>query len=98
MSAMSVCLIILLLGVLTLASYVARLYSEAGKFLSREFQNNIELFENQIEPRLKVSRWRAALSMAVLEQIGHRGHHPAAGHLGLSRALELRARSRSYAC
>jgi CBS domain containing-hemolysin-like protein len=66
---MFVCVLVLLLGVLTLASYVARLYSEAGKFLSREFQNNIELFEQQIEPRLKVSRWRAALSMAVLEQL-----------------------------
>ncbi|MGA2960311.1 MAG: hemolysin family protein [Candidatus Korobacteraceae bacterium] len=66
---MFVCVLLLLLGVLTLTSYVARLYSEAGKFLSREFQNNIELFEQQIEPRLKVSRWRAALSMAVLEQL-----------------------------
>ncbi len=61
--------LVLLLGVLTLVSYVARLYSEAGKFLSREFQDNIELFENQIEPRLKVSRWRVALSMAVLAQL-----------------------------
>jgi len=66
---MFVCVLILLIGVLTLVSYVARLYSEAGKFLSREFQDNIELFEQQIEPRLKVSRWRAALSMAVLEQL-----------------------------
>jgi putative hemolysin len=69
MSAMFVCVLILLLGVLTLVSYVARLYSEAGKFLSREFQDNIELFEQQIEPRLKVSRWRAALSMGMLEQL-----------------------------
>jgi len=66
---MFVCVLALLIGVLTLVSYVARLYSEAGKFLSREFQDNIELFEQQIEPRLKVSRWRAALSMAVLEQL-----------------------------
>jgi CBS domain containing-hemolysin-like protein len=66
---MFVFVLILLIGVLTLVSYVARLYSEAGKFLSREFQDNIELFEQQIEPRLKVSRWRAALSMAVLEQL-----------------------------
>jgi CBS domain containing-hemolysin-like protein len=66
---MFVCVLILLIAVLTLVSYVARLYSEAGKFLSREFQDNIELFEQQIEPRLKVSRWRAALSMAVLEQL-----------------------------
>ncbi len=69
MSAMFVFVLILLIGVLTLVSYVARLYSEAGKFLSREFQDNIELFEQQIEPRIKVSRWRAALSMAVLEQL-----------------------------
>jgi CBS domain containing-hemolysin-like protein len=69
MSTMLVCMLVLLLGVLTLVSYVERLYSEAGKFLSREFQDNIELFENQIEPRLKVSRWRAALSMGLLTQL-----------------------------
>jgi len=69
MSAMLVCVLVLLLGVLTLVSYVARLYSEAGKFLSREFQDNIEVFEQQIEPRLKVSRWRAELSMALLAQL-----------------------------
>ena len=57
------------IGALTLVSYVARLYTESGKFLSREFQDNIELFEHQIEPRLKVSHRRAALSMAVLEQL-----------------------------
>jgi len=61
--------LLLLLFVLALASYVAALYREAGKFLSREFQDNIQLFEQQIEPRLRVSRWRAALSMALLEQL-----------------------------
>ena len=30
--------IVLMLGVLTLVSYVERLYTEIGKFLSREFQ------------------------------------------------------------
>jgi len=69
MSTVVICALVLLLAVLTLVSYVERLYSEAGKFLSREFQDNIELFEHQIEPRLKVSRWRAALSMAVLTQL-----------------------------
>jgi len=52
---------VVLLGVLTLVSYTARLYSEAGKFLSREFQENIEWFEQQVEPRFSVSRhspWR----------------------------------------
>jgi putative hemolysin len=59
----------MLLGLLTLVSYVERLYTEIGKFLSREFQDNIDAFEHNVEPRLHVSRARAALSMAVLTQM-----------------------------
>ena len=59
----------LLIGLLTLASYVDRLYQEIGKFLSREFQNNIDVFEQKVEPRLGVSRARASLSMAILTQL-----------------------------
>ena len=62
-------IIVVLLGVLTLVSYVDRLYGEIGKFLSREFQDNIDVFEQNIEPRLGVSRARAALSMAILAQL-----------------------------
>ncbi len=58
-----------LCGLLTLVSYVDRLYSEIGKFLSREFQDNIDAFEQSVEPRLKFSRERAALSVAVLAQL-----------------------------
>ncbi len=54
---------------LTLVSYVDMVYTEIGKFLSREFQENIGTFEQVIEPKLSVSRARAALSMAVLTQI-----------------------------
>src|SRR5438067_3303158 len=61
--------ILLLLGVLTIVSYVDRLYAEIGKFLSREFQDNVDVFERLVEPRLKVSRSRAAMSMAVLSQL-----------------------------
>src|ERR1043166_8482952 len=60
--------LIVLFGLLTLSSYVERVYAEIGKFLSREFQENIDCFEQQVEPRLKVSRSRAALSMAILTQ------------------------------
>jgi putative hemolysin len=60
--------LIMLLGLLTLVSYVDRLYSEIGKFLSREFQDNIDAFEQTVEPELGVSRTRATLSMAVLTQ------------------------------
>jgi putative hemolysin len=58
--------LLVLCGLLTLSSYVDRLYAEIGKFLSREFQDNIDAFEQHVEPKLKVSRSRAALSMAVL--------------------------------
>ena len=58
-----------LLGLLTLVSYVDRVYSEIGKFLSREFQDNINSFEQHVEPRLGVSRSRAVLSVAVLAQL-----------------------------
>ena len=61
--------LILLVWMLSLVSYVDRLYAEIGKFLSREFQENIEIFEQKVEPRLKVARSRAALSMAVLSQL-----------------------------
>ena len=58
--------LLILVGLLVLVSYVDRLYTEIGKFLSREFQDNIDSFENLVEPRLKVSRTRASLSMAIL--------------------------------
>ncbi len=61
--------LIVLLGMLTLVSYVDRVYQEIGKFLSREFQDNIDVFEQVIEPRLGVSRSRASLSMAILTQL-----------------------------
>jgi len=61
--------IFFLIGLLVLVSYVDRVYQEAGKFLSRDFQDNIDVFEQKIEPKLKVSRTRASLSMAVLGQL-----------------------------
>jgi len=59
----------LLMWLLTLAAYVDRVYAEMGKFLSREFQDNIAAFEHKVEPRLGVTRPRAVLSMAVLRQL-----------------------------
>ena len=68
MSLLSAIIIALLLGILTLSSYIARLYAETGKFLSGEFQENIDVWETKIEPRLGLSRERIALSAAVLSQ------------------------------
>src|ERR1700739_3464127 len=61
--------LLLLIGLLTLVSYVDRVYQEAGKFLSREFQDNIDAFEQQIEPKLGIPRSQASLAMAVLTQL-----------------------------
>jgi CBS domain containing-hemolysin-like protein len=61
--------LVLLFGLLTLVSYVDRLYQEIGKFLSREFQDNLDAFEQLVEPRLGVTRERASLSMAILTQL-----------------------------
>ena len=62
-------LLLFLLAILTLVSYVDRLYHEMGKFLSREFQENIEAYEQSVEPRLGFTSERASLSMAVLTQV-----------------------------
>ena len=61
--------LVLLLALLTLVSYVDRVYQEIGRFLSRDFQDNIEAFEQVVEPRLGMSRERASLSMAILTQL-----------------------------
>jgi CBS domain containing-hemolysin-like protein len=61
--------ILLLCALLTLLSYVERLYTESGKFLSREFQENIEAFEQLVEPRLVSTSGRAFLAIAVLGQL-----------------------------
>lgn len=60
---------LVLLFIHTLASYVDRIYSELGKFLSREFEDNMEVWEQQIEPTLGFSRERLALCAAVLSQL-----------------------------
>lgn len=62
-------ILVLLFGLLTLVSYVDRLYQEIGRFLSRDFQDNIDSFEQLVEPHLGVTRERASLSMAILTQL-----------------------------
>lgn len=61
--------LIVLALLLTLVSYVERVYSEKGKILSREFEDNIQSYETRVEPKLGVSPARTALSMQVLAQL-----------------------------
>jgi Hemolysins and related proteins containing CBS domains len=58
-----------LLVILALAAYVDRVYSEMGKFLAREYQDNIDAWEQSIEPKLRLGRESIALSASVLRQL-----------------------------
>jgi CBS domain containing-hemolysin-like protein len=59
----------LLLVVLALAAYVDRVYSEMGKFLAREYQDNIDAWTRAVEPKLRLGRESIALSASVLRQL-----------------------------
>jgi CBS domain containing-hemolysin-like protein len=69
MSALAILMVLLLAAVETLASYISRVYSEFGKILSREVQENLDAWEEKIEPQLGLSRDHAAISAAVLQQL-----------------------------
>jgi putative hemolysin len=61
--------VFLLLCLLALAAYGDRIYFEMGKFLSREYAENIDAWERWVEPKLRLSRESAAMSVSVLRQI-----------------------------
>jgi putative hemolysin len=61
--------LILLLAILALAAYVDRIYSEMGKFLAREYQDNVDSWEEVVEPRFRLGRESIALSASVLRQL-----------------------------
>ncbi|MGA7159035.1 MAG: hemolysin family protein [Acidobacteriaceae bacterium] len=61
--------VFLLLCLLALAAYVDRIYFEMGKFLSREYTENIDAWETHVEPKLRLSRQSSAMSASVLRQI-----------------------------
>ena len=61
--------VFLLLCLLALAAYIDRIYFEMGKFLSREYTENIEAWEVGVEPKLRLSRDSSAMSASVLRQI-----------------------------
>jgi len=69
MSALSIAALVVLLLVETLAAYITRIYSEFGKILSREVQENLDAWEERIEPHLGLSRDHAALCAVVLQQL-----------------------------
>ncbi|MDE3199982.1 MAG: HlyC/CorC family transporter [Acidobacteriota bacterium] len=69
MSPLAFALIVLAAIVVVLASYMNRVYSEFGKILAHDVQDNIESWEEQVEPRIGLNRVHAALSASVLQQL-----------------------------
>jgi len=69
MDMLATAVFILLLFVLSLASYIDRVYSEMGKFLAREYQDNIDSWEQFVEPRLRLARESISLSASILRQL-----------------------------
>jgi CBS domain containing-hemolysin-like protein len=69
MTGLTILLVVLLALVELLASYINRVYSEFGKILSHEVQDNLDAWEEKVEPQLGLSREHAAISAAVLQQL-----------------------------
>jgi putative hemolysin len=69
MTPLGLLLLIALIVIETLASYISRVYSEFGKILSREVQENLDAWEERIEPHLGLPRDHAALCADVLQQL-----------------------------
>jgi CBS domain containing-hemolysin-like protein len=69
MTSLAILMIVLLAVIETLASYITRVYSEFGKILAREVQENLDAWEELVEPRLGLSREHAYLSATVLQQL-----------------------------
>jgi CBS domain containing-hemolysin-like protein len=69
MSAWSIGMVVLLALVETLASYMSRVYAEFGKILAHEIEENLDAWEELIEPQLGLTREHAAIGSAVLQQL-----------------------------
>jgi CBS domain containing-hemolysin-like protein len=69
MTPLQILFVAVLAVVATMASYISRVYSEFGKILSREVQENLDAWEERIEPHLGLSREHAALCANVLMQL-----------------------------
>jgi CBS domain containing-hemolysin-like protein len=62
-------LILTLAAIETLASYISRVYAEFGKILTREIEENLDAWEELVEPQLGLTREHAALCAQILQQL-----------------------------
>ena len=54
---------------LTLFAYLNRIYRELGRVTSLRLHKNVEIFEAEVEPHLKLERRDAALGFSILAQL-----------------------------
>ena len=69
MSATAILMVLLLAAIETLASYISRVYSEFGKILTHEIEENLDAWDELVEPQLGLTREHAAICAAVLQQL-----------------------------
>src|SRR5271165_3371903 len=69
MTLTALLVILVLAAIEVLASYISRVYGEFGKILSREVQENLDAWEELIEPHLGLTRDHAAVSALVAQQL-----------------------------
>jgi CBS domain containing-hemolysin-like protein len=69
MTPLFIPLILALAAVEALASYISRVYAEYGKILTGEIEENLDAWEELVEPQLGLSREHAALCAEVLQQL-----------------------------
>ena len=69
MSWLTITLLVLAAAIDTFAAYISRVYSEFGKILPREVQDNLDEWEEKVEPLIGLTREHAALCAAVLQQL-----------------------------
>jgi CBS domain containing-hemolysin-like protein len=69
MSTGTILSLLLLAAVETLAAYITRIYAEFGKILTREEQDNLDAWEELVEPQLGLTRDHAYLCAQVLQQL-----------------------------
>jgi CBS domain containing-hemolysin-like protein len=69
MTSLFILLIAILAAIEALASYICRVYAEFGKILTHEIEENLDAWEELVEPQLGLSRTHAAICAAVLQQL-----------------------------
>jgi len=69
MSTLAITMVLLLAAIEALAAYISRVYAEFGKILTREIEENLDAWEELVEPQLGLTREHAAICAAVLQQL-----------------------------